>query len=98
MQKYEKGINRISSGRLHDFSEILGVGVNIFYDEVDKELSGSGKKVAFAEAESDKFVAKDILDSKETLNLVREYYKIKEPSKRKHIIEVIKAMNESEGE
>jgi transcriptional regulator with XRE-family HTH domain len=30
--KYEKGINRISAGRLHQISSVLGVEINYFFD------------------------------------------------------------------
>lgn len=95
IQKYEKGVNRISAGRLHDFSKILNVDVNTFYNEVDEELP-SAKKYSLGEKDSDKFVSESVMDSRETINLIREYYKIKDPSKRKSIIDFIKAMGDGE--
>lgn len=35
--KYEKGINRISSGRLHQIAQALGVGVNYFFEGVEPD-------------------------------------------------------------
>jgi transcriptional regulator with XRE-family HTH domain len=32
VQKYEKGVNRIGAGRLHQVAEVLGVGTAYFYD------------------------------------------------------------------
>jgi transcriptional regulator with XRE-family HTH domain len=32
VQKYEKGVNRVSSGRLQQIADILGVHVTFFYD------------------------------------------------------------------
>ena len=34
VQKYEKGLNRISAGRLYQFSRILDVPVTFFYDNI----------------------------------------------------------------
>ncbi len=33
--KYERGINRVSAGRLFDISKALGVGVSFFYDGIE---------------------------------------------------------------
>lgn len=38
VQKYEKGTNRISAGRLFELSSVLGVPVSYFYDGADKFL------------------------------------------------------------
>ena len=40
VQKYERGMNRISASRLHDLCEILGVPVEYFFDGLD---SGMGE-------------------------------------------------------
>lgn len=32
VQKYEKGLNRVSSSRLHQIAELLGTGITSFYD------------------------------------------------------------------
>ena len=38
VQKYERGMNRISASRLHDLCEILGVPVEYFFDGLDTEI------------------------------------------------------------
>ena len=38
VQKYERGMNRISASRLHDLCEILGVPVEYFFDGLDSEM------------------------------------------------------------
>ena len=30
--KYEKGINRVSAGRLYDVAQVLGVSISYFYE------------------------------------------------------------------
>ncbi|MBB4041640.1 transcriptional regulator with XRE-family HTH domain [Microvirga flocculans] len=35
VQKYEKGINRIGSGRLEELARVLNVPITFFYDEVE---------------------------------------------------------------
>ena len=38
VQKYERGMNRISASRLHDLCEILGVPIEYFFDGLDAEI------------------------------------------------------------
>jgi transcriptional regulator with XRE-family HTH domain len=91
VQKYEKGVNRISSARLYDFAKILGTDVIYFFKDLEEK--SSARKSSFAENDSDAFIKQDVFESKETMTLVREFYKIKDPAKRRHIIEIIKAMS-----
>ncbi|HLO78309.1 MAG TPA: helix-turn-helix transcriptional regulator [Magnetospirillum sp.] len=37
--KYERGINRISAGRLYEIAQVLGVPVNYFFEGLDNERS-----------------------------------------------------------
>jgi transcriptional regulator with XRE-family HTH domain len=37
--KYERGINRISAGRLYEISQVLGVPVSYFFEGLDNERS-----------------------------------------------------------
>jgi transcriptional regulator with XRE-family HTH domain len=96
IQKYERGMNRISAGRLYQFSEILGVPVSYFYDQI------SGRKTAhplqqaggLADNEQEAFGTEDedLLNRKETLALVKVYYSVEDPAMRKDIIRFIKSM------
>jgi transcriptional regulator with XRE-family HTH domain len=91
VQKYEKGVNRISASRLVDFAKILETDISFFFKDI---VGGkSDKKYSFAEnSENSDFAKEDIMTSKETSTLLREYYKIKDQAKRKHIIEIIKSV------
>ena len=40
--KYERGINRITAGQLHQVAEALGVGVGYFYEGVGQAGDASG--------------------------------------------------------
>lgn len=39
LQKYERGLNRVSASRLWDLSQLLGVDVNFFYDDMPEEAA-----------------------------------------------------------
>ncbi len=87
IQKYERGSNRIGSSRLFEFAKVLDVPVSYFFDEMPsnalsgRPMSGRGKKGGFGEAGTPFEQEKDPLIKRETLELVRAYYKIRE-SKR----------------
>lgn len=91
IQKYEKGINRVSASRLFDFAKILGVEVESFFEDAESATK-SGKKLKLAEKENKVSLKPDLLESKESITLLREYYKIKDAETRKKILDFIKKM------
>jgi len=93
VQKYERGINRIGSSRLYDFSKLLDVPVNFFFDGYEGETEGDvygslneGGAAPFAEEK---------LINRETLELAKAYHKIKNDNVRKQALELIKALANS---
>ncbi len=92
VQKYERGANRIGSSRLFQLSRILDVPVSFFFDEMAPEAT----RKADGMAEDNKQVFEvDKLSRRETLELVRAYYKITDPTVRKKIFEMVKAVGSS---
>ena len=93
IQKYERGSNRIGSSRLFEFAT-----VSYFFDEMPsnalagRPMSGRGRKGGFGEAATPFEQEKDPLIKRETLELVRAYYKIRESRVRKRIFEMVKAV------
>lgn len=93
IQKYERGANRIGSSRLYDLSQILNVPINYFFEGINdlSSILGNVSIKGFAEKPSVNF-RKECVDSKETLALVKAYYKIDDPAIRKKILGLIKAV------
>jgi hypothetical protein len=95
--KYGHGYNRISSSRLYEFAKVLDVPVSYFFDEMpsnalsSQPISGRGRK-GFGEAGTPFEQEKDSLIKRETLELVRAYYKIREGGVRMRIFEMVKAV------
>lgn len=87
IQKYECGANRITASRLFDLANALTVNVNYFFDG----LAPDGT-LAPANDSSD-MIAGDILSQKETLELVRAYYRLSERPRRR-LLELAKALEE----
>lgn len=93
IQKYERGVNRISAGRLYQFSKILEVPVNYFYDQAGAAANSSSPAFGLSDNEQEPFGQDDLMQRKETLDLVRVYYAIEDPVKRKEILRFIKSMS-----
>jgi transcriptional regulator with XRE-family HTH domain len=75
IQKYEKGTNRITAGRLFDVARVLGVPIAFFYDGVE----------AVGPADSKAPAVMEILSSEGLLLLVA-YMKVKDVDLRKRIL------------
>ena len=94
IQKYERGTNRIGASRLYDLSRVLDIDIGYFFDEMTDEVShrspGQIRGMA-AEGEELPF-QKDPMARRETLELVRAYYKIEETTVRKRLLDMAKTL------
>ncbi len=97
VQKYERGVNRVGASRLFDLSRVLDVPISFFFDDMPESLAAafgsqsSGRRVAGFADTQDGF-ADDTLNRRETLELVRAYYRITDPAVRKRVFDLIKSM------
>jgi transcriptional regulator with XRE-family HTH domain len=99
VQKYERGVNRVGASRLYDLSRVLDVPISFFFDDMpDPRANGIQVGVAgFAERpEGFGAPADDPLSKRETLELVRAYYRITDPAVRKRVFDLIKSMGPTE--
>ncbi len=96
IQKYERGTNRISASRLYQFSKALDVPISYFYDQFGTMAGNAVGATGFSDTEQEEFSPEDVMRSKETLALVKSYYAIKDPDKRKSIVRFIKSMADNE--
>ncbi len=92
MQKYEKGTNRISASRLFDLSRVFDVPVEFFFEQMPPEVAGSLAGKRRSRAEQPPSYDLDPMAKRETLELVRAYYKISDPQVRKRLFEMTKAL------
>lgn len=86
IQKYECGANRITASRLFSLGTALNVNINYFFEG----LAADGTQAPANDTPDSRLVA-DILSQKETLELVRAYYRLDEPLRRR-VLELAKAM------
>ncbi|MBC4014454.1 helix-turn-helix domain-containing protein [Siccirubricoccus deserti] len=94
VQKYERGVNRIGASRLFDLARVLDVPIGFFFDDMPDALGGSMNTVrrAIGFAEQQDGFEDDTLHRRETLELVRAYYRITDTSVRKRVFELIKSL------
>lgn len=93
IQKYERGLNRVSASALFRLSKILKVPVDFFYDEFSQGDIPSEMK-GFAEPSQTPFEGENPMLRKETMNLVRAYYGIKDEGQRKKVFDLIRTMSD----
>ena len=86
VQKYERRTNRISASSLFEIARVLNVEPSYFFDEVDDG------QVAVPSAAS----GEEAFSKRETLELVRAYYRIKDSKTRSEINALIKSIADSE--
>ncbi len=104
VQKYERGVNRVGASRLFDLSRILDVPISFFFDNMPEPLAASGggasprPTTGFAEAQEGfgSGNTDDTLSKRETLELVRAYYRITDPAVRKRVFDLMKSMGPAE--
>ena len=87
VQKYERGLNRISASRLWEIANILKTPISFFFDGA----AGDGKK-AMRVAEKHNEIEYDPMQRKETVDLIRLYYQIEDPKVAKKVFDLIKSL------
>ncbi len=94
VQKYERGVNRIGASRLFDLARVLDVPIGFFFDDMPDALGGGPamRSRLSGFSESQEGFEDDTLHRRETLELVRAYYRITDPSVRKRVFELIKSL------
>ncbi len=92
VQKYERGANRISASRLFALSRVLDVPVEYFFDDMPTAVAASSPAQGGGKAKKPPSYKPDPMATRETMELVRAYYKITDPEIRKHLFEMTKTL------
>ncbi|MEM9234129.1 MAG: helix-turn-helix transcriptional regulator [Pseudomonadota bacterium] len=85
IQKYESGANRVSASRLWALAEALEVPVSHFFEGLSQDDKADQFQGEFEVPEGlDRpTIAPEVFSSKETIDLVRAYYNLKEGPRRR---------------
>jgi transcriptional regulator with XRE-family HTH domain len=86
VQKYEKGVNRVSAGRLFEMSTAMGVPITYFFDGAETFLNHEAAQVA----EDGEAIHAPVMTS-EILDLIAAFQKIEDHSLRKSLLGTIQA-------
>ncbi len=93
MQKYEKGTNRISSSRLYDLARVLDVPIEFFFDDMHTAVKASSPAtIRHGRVKEPPGYVPNPMHKRETLELVRAYYKIEDANVRNRLRELTKAI------
>lgn len=87
VQKYERGLNRISASRLHQAAQILDVPVTFFFPEAEPAQGTGGRDSVEEGTEMMSF-----LSSSEGLELNRAFSQIKDTGMRRRVLDLIRSI------
>jgi transcriptional regulator with XRE-family HTH domain len=93
IQKYEKGSNRISAGRLRQAAQALETSINYFLDDASATASA---EAGFAESSQPFDVA--FPATSEGFRLNRAFLRIRDPKVRRRIVDLIVSLAPPEDE
>jgi transcriptional regulator with XRE-family HTH domain len=93
VQKYEKGTNRISVGRLVDISNILGVEIDFFFNGIKSNRTQPG----FADQPMAPY-ASEVMSTPEGLQLIRAFATINNAKVRRSIVQLVSVLASSEAD
>ncbi len=92
VQKYERGTNRISASRLYRLSGVFDVPVEHFFEDMPPEVGTKSPARGRGKAKEPPNYEPDPMHERETLKLVRAYYRIEDANVRKRAYELIKVL------
>lgn len=90
IQKYESGANRVTASRLYELATTLNVPVGYFYEGMPQSITVASP---VSPANDRDLIAADVLSQKETLELIRAYYKLGDRPRRR-LLDLAKALQD----
>jgi transcriptional regulator with XRE-family HTH domain len=94
IQKYERGANRIGASRLFDMASVLDVPVQFFFDDmpVAETVAEDYRPPSGSPEPNIAALDQDPMAKRETLELVRTYYRIPNANLRRKLFDLAKAL------
>ncbi|WPX96414.1 helix-turn-helix domain-containing protein [Candidatus Bandiella euplotis] len=90
VQKYEKGINRISSSKLYDFAKFLDIDVSYFFQGLDDYKIHNQEQLYASDKVANDFGA--TVKNREIESLVQAFKCVSNAEVRKNIISLVKTL------
>lgn len=95
IQKYERGANRVSAGKLYQISKVLQTNISYFFEGVSDTEDAQKLIAGLSDNDQENYTPDNIMQRKETLDLLRIYYSVNDEQKRKELFKIIKSMAEN---
>ena len=92
IQKYEKGVNRVSASVLYEFSNALGVPVTYFFEGLPRDPQ---EGIAADPGPDSDGLEVDQMTKRDIIKVVRDFDRVKDPVARQKLHEFIKACADS---
>ena len=93
IQKYERGVNRVGASRLFNLGRALDVPVSFFFEDLSPEAAGGGERRTRSLSEATAAALDpDLLFKRETVGLIRAYYRVTDPRVRKRVLDLLQAV------
>ncbi|MDQ7250411.1 helix-turn-helix domain-containing protein [Dongia sedimenti] len=96
VQKYERGTNRVSASRLFDLGRVLDVPIKHFFVEMSAHVEEQSPRRLLGTAPRLPDDELDPMVRRETLELVRAYYRIEDPVLRKRLTDLVRSIKQTE--
>ena len=91
VQKYEKGVNRVSASRLQQAANILQVPVQFFFEGLSKTETGSKGR-----EDTSYSLISDLLSSPDGIALAKGFMQIENRTLRRHIVKLVAQIGASD--
>lgn len=92
VQKYEKGVNRVSASKLYDFAKFLKTDITYFFNEIENYKISDKNEIDYASDVNQSAFENDI-KPKEIEILTSSYKKISNSEVRKNILALLKSLS-----
>ena len=90
VQKYECGANRVTASRLYELASALQAPVSYFYEGLS---AGNSVIIPTVAPANDSDLGSDLMSQKETMELIRAYYRLGERPRRR-LLDLAKALQD----
>ncbi len=97
IQKYENGSNRVGASNLYKIANALSVEVSFFFTAIPEDIAKAGlipRGKTMAEPPAAQF-DHDPMSSRETIELMHNYFRIPDPLVRKRLFQFVKTLADS---
>jgi len=95
VQKYENGANRIGASNLYKIGRTLGVDVGFFFEGMP-DYDAQERGGAFGLAEEAAVFDHDPMSSREAIELMHNYFRIKDPLVRNRLFQFVRSLSKSD--